>query len=200
MLKEDCSIEVFADKLRIRSSESTRNAQEDCSVISRELDAREQALLVEEIAKNEGACIDFPNVFELGTPFPSGVENDVYLNENGKKIFKVNNLMTSKSILSLLDRIILHNTIFPQTAYKLHGFTGFGNGSVYPVLCQDFVYSEREATPIEIDMYMSAIGFNKIDDAPYQRDEIIAFDLKPRNVLRDKDGDIFVIDVDFRTN
>ena len=92
----------------------------------------------------------------------------------------------------------IHNQIFPQTSYSLVGFTGFGSGSVYPVLSQDFVPNEREATPIEIDMYMSAIGFTKIDESEYQKDNLIAFDLKPRNVLRDTDGDIFVIDVDFK--
>jgi hypothetical protein len=45
---------------------------------------------------------------------------------------------------------------------------------------------------------MSAIGFTKIGESEYQKDNLIAFDLKPRNVLRDTDGDIFVIDVDFK--
>ena len=198
MLKEDFSIKEFADKLRRRSEESKGNAQEDCSSISRDIDARAEALIVEALAKEEGLWIDISEIFTLGTPFPSGVENDVYLNANGNKIYKVNNLMTSKTISVLLKRLEIHNQIFPQTSYSLVGFTGFGSGSVYPVLSQDFVPNEREATPIEIDMYMSAIGFTKIGESEYQKDNLIAFDLKPRNVLRDTDGDIFVIDVDFK--
>lgn len=40
MLKEDCSIKEFADKLRRRSKESNGNAQEDCTSISRDIDAK----------------------------------------------------------------------------------------------------------------------------------------------------------------
>lgn len=199
MLKESCRIEVFADKLRERSEESTRNAQENSSALpQQELTADAVSRLAESIAKENGLWIDFCNISSLGTPLPSGVENDVYLSANGNFVYKVNNLMTSRSIIRLFDRLILHNTIFPQTAYELQGFTGFGNGSVYPVLRQNFIVYDREATPIEIDTYMSALGFEKIEATKYVRDKIEVSDLHPRNVLKDVDGDIFVVDAEFR--
>ena len=142
--------------------------------------------------------MEFSEIGHLGIPFPSGVENDVYLNSNGNVIYKVNNLMTSKSILFLLDRFLMHNSIFPQTKYQLKGMTGFGNGSVYPVLCQDFIPNEREATPVEIDTYMAALNFNKVEEATYENGEMVISDLHPRNVLRDADGDLFVVDAEFK--
>lgn len=198
MLEEDLSIKEFADRLRSRSQEGMGDAQENSSSVPRSLDARQEALIVEMMAKEEGLWRDFSEVFSLGTPFPSGVENDVYLNSKGNIIYKVNNLMTSKTVSNLFWRLNMHNQFFPQTAYRLVGFTGFGAGSVYPILSQDFIPNEREATPVEIDMYMSAIGFSKIAEATYKKDNIIAFDLKPRNVLRDSDGDIYIVDVDFK--
>ena len=198
MLKESCPIQVFADKLRRRSEESTRNAQKNSSTLSVEKTTDAICRIVESIAKEDGLWIDFVDISSLGTPLPSGVENDVYLSADGNFVYKVNNLMTSKNILRLFDRLLLHNAVFPQTAYQLQGFTGFGNGSVYPVIRQDFIVYDREATPIEIDTYMSALRFDKIEEAKYANGAIEVSDLHPRNVLRDIDGDIFVVDAEFR--
>lgn len=47
-------------------------------------------------------------IFQLGIPGPSGHENDTYVAENG--IYKVNNLLNNNgSIVSLLQKIVLHN-------------------------------------------------------------------------------------------
>lgn len=48
--------------------------------------------------------------------------------------------------------------------------------------------------PEEIDRYMSALGFEKNDDWTFQNKDYIISDLKPKNVLRDADGDLFVVD------
>ncbi|MBR1903134.1 MAG: hypothetical protein IJ826_09185 [Bacteroidaceae bacterium] len=69
---------------------------------------------------------------------------------------------------------------------------------MYPILRQDFILNEREATPIEIDMYMAAIGFQKISESKYSNGIVEVSDLHPRNVLRDSEGDIYVIDAEFK--
>ena len=89
-------------------------------------------------------------------------------------------------------------TIFPQTGYELYGFTGFGNGNVYPVLRQNYIFGAEYATPIEIDTYMSALNFEKADEASFTNGKIIVSDLYPRNVLKDGDGDLYVVDAEFR--
>lgn len=106
--------------------------------------------------------------------------------------------MTSKSVTGLLNRLLIHNSIFPQTSYELYGFTGFGNGSIYPILRQDYIINATYATPIEIETYMAALGFQKINDSTFTNNEIIVSDLFPRNVLKDIDGDIFVVDAEFK--
>ena len=55
------------------------------------------------------------SIFELGIPGPSGNENDTYVAED--TIYKVNNLLNSGGICKLFDKILLHNLIFPNTAY-----------------------------------------------------------------------------------
>ena len=197
MLEESCPIEVFAAELRRRIQESSGDAQKNLQTLSSS-DTKIETLIAEKLAREKGMWVEFSQIAFLGTPFPSGVENEVYLNSNGNLIYKVNNLMTSKSLLSLFDRLILHNSIFPQTSYLLGGFTGFSNGSIYPILRQDFILNEREATPIEIDMYMAAIGFQKISEAKYSNGVVEVSDLHPRNVLRDSEGDIYVIDAEFK--
>ena len=197
MLEESCPIEVFAAELRRRIQESSGDAQKNLQTLSSS-DTKIETLIAEKLAREKGMWVEFSQIALLGTPFPSGVENEVYLNSNGNLIYKVNNLMTSKSLLSLFDRLILHNSIFPQTSYLLGGFTGFSNGSIYPILRQDFILNEREATPIEIDMYMAAIGFQKISEAKYSNGVVEVSDLHPRNVLRDSEGDIYVIDAEFK--
>ena len=47
-------------------------------------------------------------------------------------------------------------------------------------------------------MYMAAIGFQKISEAKYSNGVVEVSDLHPRNVPRDSEGDIYVIDAEFK--
>ncbi len=47
-------------------------------------------------------------------------------------------------------------------------------------------------------MYMAAIGFQKISESKYSNGIVEVSDLHPRNVLRDSEGDIYVIDAEFK--
>ena len=68
-----------------------------------------------------------------------------------------------------------------------------------PVLQQRLIKDAVPATAIEIETYMAAIGFIKQnDDGCYANDEYLVWDLVPRNVLRDKEGDIFIIDAEIK--
>lgn len=198
MFKEGCRIEVFADELRRRSAENQRNAQSNSTTLSERRLIDIDNSTAENLAKEKNLWIEFSEVITLGTPAPSGVENDVYLNKQGNFVYKVNNLMTSRCVSDFLQRIMLHNSIFPQTGYELYGFTGFGNGNVYPILKQNYIFDTEYATPIEIDTYMSALDFEKVDEATFTNGEIVVSDLHPRNVLKDKDGDLYVVDAEFK--
>ncbi len=148
--------------------------------------------LIEVYAKEQGLWIPIEDTFSW-RKLSSGNENDVFLREDGL-IYKINNLMNDGGGLPLLDRIQLHNRYFPETAYELEGFTGLGGGSVFPVLKQKYVKDATAATPTEIDEYMLRLGFTKIGDHRYSNNEVVVSDLRPRNVLKDDKGTIYVID------
>lgn len=151
--------------------------------------------VAEQYAKEHDIWIPMDNVFDLGTPGPSGNENDTYVAKD--TIFKVNNLLNSGAICKLLDKILLHNLIFPNTAYKLHGFTGYDGRTIMPVLEQERICESQPATQIMIDTYMAALGFERDGETGrFKGESYRVWDVVPRNVLVDKDGDMYVIDAE----
>ena len=70
-----------------------------------------------------------------------------------------------------------------------------------PVLQQRLVKNAVPATAIEIETYMAAIGFEKRNnEGRFSNGDYEVWDLVPRNVLKDKDGDIFIIDAEIAMN
>ena len=191
---ENRRIHEIADELRRRSQlyeAQLRDGQDDVNHLEIEQHVAEQ------YAKENGMWLSMSDVFELGVPGPSGNENDTYVSND--IIYKVNNLLNSGSILRLLTRVSWHNNLFYDTAYTLRAFTGFDGRTIMPVLQQRLIKDAVPATAIEIETYMAAIGFIKQnDDGCYANDEYVVWDLVPRNVLRDKDGDIFIIDAEIK--
>ena len=150
------------------------------------------------MAKARGFWFPMMDIFRLGVPGPSGHENDTYVAPTG--IYKVNNLLNNNgSIVSLLRKILLHNIIFPDTAYSFYGFAGFDGRTVQPILFQPRVANAQPAKQIMIDTYMAALGFEKMsNEGRFTNGEYEAWDLLPRNVLVDEDGDIFVVDAEIK--
>ena len=189
---ENRRIREIADELRRRCQlyeAQLRDGQSDVN----HLDVEQR--VAEQYAKDNGIWLPMSDVFDLGVPGPSGNENDTYVSND--IIYKVNNLLNTGSILRLLDRVMWHNNLFYDTGYTFHAFTGFEGRTIMPVLKQRLVKDSVPATTIEIETYMAAIGFTKQNDkGKYANNEFIVWDLVPRNVLRDKDGDIFIIDAE----
>ena len=122
--------------------------------------------VAEQYAKEHGIWIPMDNVFDLGTPGPSGNE-----------------------------------LIFPNTAYKIHGFTGYDGRTIMPVLEQERICESQPATQIMIDTYMAALGFERDGETGrFKSESYRVWDVVPRNVLVDKDGDMYVIDAEIARN
>lgn len=196
--ERDRGMEEESDSFRGGFEASIRNAQTDKGVISEQ----EIAKAARAFAKKKGRWVPLANLTELGAPFPSGMENDVYYNDREGSVYKVNNLSLHRNnILSILERIDLHNQLFPNTEYSLFGFAGFENGTVYPILKQDFVPNADFATPEEIDGYMHSMGFeNSEREAEYSNGKYVVSDLRPRNVLKSLSGNFYVIDAGVELN
>jgi hypothetical protein len=192
--EENCRIAAIANELerlcQVHEAQR-RNSQQNVS----RLDAEQRA--AEQMAKNQGYWIPMMDIFNLGVPGPSGNENDTYVGE--KAIYKVNNLLNSGSIVALLHKVLMHNAIFPDTAYSFYGFAGFDGRTVQPVIVQPRIANAHPATKIMIDTYMAALGFEKTnEDGRFKNSRYEVWDLVPRNVLVDDEGDIFVIDAEIK--
>ena len=191
---ENRRIEAVADELRRRCKLYEAQRRDGQSHVS-PFEAEQRA--AENFAKEYGLWIPMEHVFDLGTPGPSGNENDTYVSND--VIYKVNNLLNSGSIISLFEKVRIHNEIFPDTFYQLHAFTGFDGRTIMPILRQDLVKDAEPTPQIAIDTYMAALGFNREDVVGrYSNPDYIVWDLIPRNVLRDRDGDIFVVDAEIK--
>ena len=191
---ENSRIAAIADELErlcaVHEAQSG-NCQQDVSRFETEQRAAEQ------MAKSQGFWVPMMHVFDLGVPGPSGNENDTYVGE--KVIYKVNNLLNSGSIVALLRKILMHNQIFPDTAYSFYGFAGFDGRTIQPVIIQPRIANARPATRIMIETYMAAIGFEKTaQEGRFRNGQYEVWDLVPRNVLVDEEGDIFVVDAEIK--
>ena len=153
---------------------------------------------IEQYADEHKCWYSIDEVFDLGTPGPSGSENDTYVDKKGGIVYKTNNLIHTGSYYKLFKRLLMHNDLFPQTAYVLVGFTGYKGRTVYPLLAQRYIENAESAEQSDIEKYMQSLGFSKIDDWTYQNSNIIISDLKPKNVLKDSDGDLYVIDAEIK--
>ena len=70
-----------------------------------------------------------------------------------------------------------------------------------PILKQDFIKDASPTPQIAIDTYMAALGFTREETiGRYTNGTYTVWDLIPRNVLRDQDGDIFVVDAEIKRN
>ena len=189
---ENRRIKEIADELHRRSQLYEAQLRDSKGDVNH-LDVEQR--VTEQYAKENNMWVPISDVFDLGVPGPSGNENDTYVSND--IIYKVNNLLNTGSILRLLERLMWHNNLFYDTAYTLYAFTGFDGRTVMPVLQQQLIKDAVPATPIEIETYMAAIGFSKQNnEGRFANEYYTVWDLVPRNVLRDRDGDIFIIDAE----
>ena len=192
--EENRRIQEISDELH-RRSQLYATQLRDGKVVGNSFEIEQRA--AEDYAKSEGMWIPMDNIFDLGTPGPSGNENDTYVSDD--IVYKVNNLLNCGSISRLLEKIACHNVLFPNTFYRIYGFTGFDGRSVMPILQQGLVKDATSATQIMIDTYMSALGFVKQNEVGrYSNATYIVWDLVPRNVLVDADGDMYVVDAEIK--
>jgi hypothetical protein len=166
---------------------------------SQETDFRAYERRLTEYAQKNRCWFAVKSIKENFKYLGSGAESDVYLNKDGKSVIKlVNYRAYSETPLDFLDhRITLHNTIFPETAYELLGFTyshEIDEEGFYFITRQTFIDSNTpRPTQEEIDNYMKLKGF-VIHDGTFFIEGYIISDLAPRNFVKDNNGKLYCID------
>jgi len=163
--------------------------------------ARQQQLL-ERWAKATGCWID-TGIFDEKDFVAEGFESTVYRKDDGT-VTKLNKLSFCASPQSLVDRLCIHNTLFPATGMTVRGF-GKQNDRFCIIYDQPFVEG-RAATPQEIESMVERMTNSRAEHygnghSDFRTDLILLSDLYPENVLIDRhSGLAMVIDSCMKLN
>ncbi len=115
-------MEEIADRLRkiIEADERKRNGQK---ISQYEREDLEKKFILKYAKENNLWINDF---YSLGNSTGlRGNENTILVDIENNVVYKSNNLFNARFLISnLLNQIIAHNLLFPETKYELAGFTG----------------------------------------------------------------------------
>ena len=145
---------------------------------------------------------DIADFTDQREPIGSGTDSDVYLGKDGKSVIKVSKGKPyGKRFRPDVDNVALFNTVFPGSRYTIEGY-GEINGKFVRFLKQPIV-DFTNSTPLtegERVAYMEKLGFKPInkENTAFSNGEIIASDLQKSNIVKDKQGNVRVIDADMK--
>ena len=145
---------------------------------------------------------DIADFTDQREPIGSGTDSDVYLSKDGKSVIKVSKGKPyGKRFRPDVDNVALFNTVFPGSRYTIEGY-GEIDGKFVRFLKQPFV-DFSDSTPLtegERVAYMEKLGFKPInkENTAFSNGEIVASDLQKSNVVRDRNGNVRVIDADMK--
>jgi hypothetical protein len=124
------------------------------------------------------------NASYAATYVDEGAEQKVYLMDDGRKVQKVNTGHFHGTWLDFFNRLILHQHIFPSTAYTLSGFTE-EEGQFCAIIEQPWVNVIRGASREEVEAFLIQNGFTHLRFNDYYNKEhgIILEDLHDENVF-----------------
>lgn len=170
---------------------------------------------LEQIAKENGSWInDVSKLTDGAGDINNGTENTVYLSKTGKSVIKVNNLSflneddtqynNTRDLDYFFNRILAHNQLFPEDAYKIIGFSNDTEGRVSVILEQPYISSIIHPTKKEIDFNLADREFVKTILGKGINEGLTGYsdvryeltDAKPLNVLKDEKGNLHFIDLD----
>ncbi len=150
--------------------------------------------LIEVFAKKHNIWYDnTDNYFrtKYGKAYAFGSESTVYMDSENRKVLKTIDSEVYGSLLDSLYRIIIHNTLFPETTLNVIGF-GRSHFGLFEIVAEQIFIEGRYATENEIDKWFSGFG-TKVSDGDYETIRYIVSDLLPKNVIFNN-GCLFVID------
>ena len=130
-----------------------------------------------------------------------GKDAKVYISSDGSSVIKIKHGKPyGKRFRPDLDDISLFNYIFRPTRYEILGYGDFGYG-VSTVVRQPFVHmSEAPVSRKEKVEFMKKLKFEPINKelTAFSNGTIIAADIQGKNIVKDIDGNIRVIDADMK--
>lgn len=179
------------------------SADEEISDIKREFKyAAKQTEIIESWAKRVGVW--FCNTDKIlsdsfGSEISEGGEAKVY--DNGVTLVKSIGLDYFILPLYALDRISLHNAYFPETTMQVIGF-GRNSFNEFKIIVEQPFIEGLALTEEEITNFVRKLGFELKNSKnwTYATPEIYLSDMHDENLIKSRNGNIFVIDCDIRIN
>lgn len=177
---------------------------------ARQAEGKIQEQIIESWAKKEGLWLnDYTD--KNAKPYASlekvlsseyeesygGSEALIYQDKEHQEVVKAISLLhNDDNVQMALDRIVLHNTIFPSTSYTIIGFGRDSLGHFRIIAKQKFIQGESTEAS-EINGFVKNFGLEEKDGWFYTQNEMFRItDLSPLNVLKDENGELQVIDCD----
>ncbi len=126
-----------------------------------------------------------------------GAEQRVYLDEDTRYVIKLNDSIFYEHWLDYFHSLLIHNFLFPQTAYELLGFY-LEQHILYAVVKQPFIEITEPTDVNSVNDFLFSNGFQLKKNNDYFNAEvgIILEDLHDENVLTNN-GALFFIDTAF---
>lgn len=126
-----------------------------------------------------------------------GGESEIYLASDQLHVIKNNDAVYYATWLEFFNSLVIHNLLFPNTAYKFVGFTLGKEGELRAVLQQRFIEGEQ-ADLADIKEHLSFNGFAHTKRQDYFNTEfgLILEDMHDENVIARNDV-LFFIDTVF---
>lgn len=136
---------------------------------------------------------------EFGKSHTEGQEALVWFNESDKTVTKavVPYVQTPQEYL---DRIAIHNSLFPETNIKVEGYSETKDGDIQFIINQPLVIFDRGATIEEVKELMSNMGYKHMEDNDFYNNDTLIEDLHKGNAVVTNNGKIAIIDPIIRFN
>lgn len=126
-----------------------------------------------------------------------GAEQRVYLDDDTRYVIKLNDSVFYAYWLDYFYNLLIHNYLFPETAYELNGFY-IESEVLHAAVKQPFIEITEPTNPLLVKEFLVNNGFQlkKNNDYYHSQAGIILEDLHDENVLTNKDT-LFFIDTTF---
>jgi len=175
-----------------RTSTTVKKDFESQSIIK-----KEQAGLLETYSTAKNRWVQNPpndNLF-----LTRGGEALVYLDTDHKSVIKLNDAVYYATWLEFFNSLVIHNLLFPETAYTFTGFTK-KDTILRAVLKQPFITSDATVNLADAKKILAHNGFGNTRRNDYYNKELglILEDMHDENIIVNSDT-LFFIDTVFYT-
>ncbi len=169
-------------------------------------EGRVQETLIEDWARIVGCWFDDARLFlsSISQVYDFGTESTVFFDVPHRLVRKFITLKHYNVLRTGLDRIIIHNALFPNSYLKVFGF-GRDEEGVFGILVEQPYIEGVVVSELERAEFMYKMGFEDAGEdygmkLNYKTDDLYIGDLNEYNLLKHPNGSIHVLDADCRLN